>query len=136
MTRRLFRATTKALPREARPPKKPPPEAQSRRAAPPAVAAGRMEPLVLWTIGRVDSFPRKHKFTVGDRWIETCLAVQTSLVEASYVRNKRELLLAASRGLVRARVLARMAAALRAISLEQEAHFGRESTEIGRMIGG
>ena len=85
---------------------------------------------------RVESFPRNHKFTVGDRLIETCLEAQTSLVEASYVRDKRGLLLGASRALVRARVLARLATALHALSLEQEAHFARESAEIGRMVGG
>ena len=68
------------------------------------------------------SFPRSHKFTVGNRLIETCLEAQTSLVEASYVRDKRGLLLGASRALVRARVLARLATALHALSLEQEAH--------------
>ena len=66
----------------------------------------------------------------------TCLDAHTNLVEASYVRDKRALLLAASRALVRGRVLARMAASLRAISHDQEAHFVRESTEIGRMVGG
>ncbi len=38
--------------------------------------------------------------------------------------------------LVRARVLARLATALHALSVDQEAHFVRESTEIGRMVGG
>ncbi len=104
--------------------------------ASPAVAALRMEPLSLWVLKRVEAFPRSHKFTVGDRLIETCLEAQTSLVEASYVRDKRGLLLGASRALVRGRVLARLATALHALSVDQEAHFARESTEIGRMVGG
>ncbi|MEO7035203.1 MAG: four helix bundle protein [Polyangiaceae bacterium] len=129
--------SSESKPREARPPQKP------RRAdrdysagAPPAVAALRMEPLTLWVVKRVEAFPRAHRFTVGERWIETCLDIQTALVEASYVRDKRGLLLAASRGLVRGRVLARLAASLHAISLDQEASFGAESGEIGRMVGG
>ena len=95
-----------------------------------------MEPLVVWVIGRVDDFARKHRFTIGDRLIDTCLDVQTSLVEASYAREKRALLLSASRGLVRARVLMRVATVLHAVSSAQEAYFGSESTEIGRMVGG
>ena len=122
-------APVRIVPSEARPPTK-------NGGSPPAVAAVRMEALVLWVIQRVEKFPRSHKFTVGDRWIDTCLEVQTSLVEATYVRDKRGLLAGASRGLVRARVLARMATALHSTSLDQEAHFGRESTEIGRMVGG
>ena len=106
------------------------------KSVPPAVAAVRMEQVLLWVIGRVDDFPRKNRFTVGDRWIDTCLDVQTSLVEATYARDKRALLSSASRGLVRARVLARVAASLHCISLDQQAHFNRETTEIGRMIGG
>ena len=123
-------------PSEARPDTKQLPYPRRDWGGAPAVAAVRMEPVTLWVIGRVEHFPRRHRFTVGDRWIETCLEVQTSLVEASYVGRKRELLLSASRGLVRARVLARMAAALRCISLDQEAHLQRETSEIGRMIGG
>lgn len=95
-----------------------------------------MEQPSVWVVQHAADFPRKHRFTIGDRWIETCLDVQTSLVEATYVRDKRALLLAASRGLVRARVLTRIATSLHCISLNQEAHFSRESTEIGRMVGG
>jgi hypothetical protein len=121
----------KPAPREAR-------STQNRRfgGAPPAVAALRMEGLLLWVIQRCDDFPKKHRFSVGDRWIDSCLDIETGLVEATYVRDKRGLLAAASRGLVRARVLARLAATLHAISLDQQAHFDRESLEVGRMVGG
>jgi hypothetical protein len=90
----------------------------------------------VWVVQRCDDFPRKHKFSIADRWIDVCLDVQASLVEATYVRDKRGLLQAASRGLVRARVLARLACTLRALSNEQLAHFERESLAVGRMIGG
>jgi hypothetical protein len=100
------------------------------------VAAVRLEPLLVWVIQRCDDFPRKHKFSIADRWVEVCLDVQASLVEATYVRDKRSLLQAASRGLVRARVLARLACSLRALSNEQLAHFDRESLVVGRMVGG
>ena len=86
------------------------------------MAAVRMEPLVVWVVRRCDDFPRKHKFSGGDRWIDTCLDVMTALVEASCVHEKRALLHAASRVLVRARVLARLASTLRAISLAQLAY--------------
>ena len=41
-----------------------------------------MEELTLWVIGRVKSFPRDHRFTLGDRLIESCLVVLDALVEA------------------------------------------------------
>lgn len=34
-----------------------------------------MEGLLTWTAERVAKFPRDHKFTVGDRLLETCLDV-------------------------------------------------------------
>jgi hypothetical protein len=95
-----------------------------------------LEALLVWVIGRAKDFPREHKFTIGDRWIDACLDAETALVEAAYLRDKRPLLAGASRCLVRARVLARVATTLRALSNEQLAHFERESVEVGRMIGG
>jgi hypothetical protein len=100
------------------------------------VAAVRLEPLLVWVIQRCDDFTRKHKFSIADRWIEVCLDVQASLVEAAYVRDQKTLLQTASRGLVRARVLARLACSLRALSGEQLAYFDRESLVVGRMVGG
>ncbi len=90
----------------------------------------------MWVMQRAEDFPKKHKFSVADRWIEACLEALTALVEAAYVRDKRGLLMQSSRALVRARVLARVATTLRSLSNEQLAYFERESVEIGKMIGG
>ena len=54
-------------PSEARPGTKPAARPCSGRAGAPAVAALRMEPVTLWVIGRVEQFPRKHRFTVANR---------------------------------------------------------------------
>ena len=75
-------------------------------------------------------FPREHKFTVGDYLVETCLDIASHLVEASYRRDKRHDLAAASRGLVRARVLVRLARQLRCVSEAQYPHFVKESDEV------
>ena len=101
-----------------------------------AVAALRMEALCTWAIERAEDFPRKVKFSLGDRWIDANLAVVEHLVEATYTREKRPALLAASRALVRARVLARIAQRLRALSNDQLHFFEGESVEVGRMVGG
>ena len=104
-------------------------------AAAPVIAL-RMESLLTWVAERVAKFPRDHRFTVGDRFLDTCLEVMGLLVEASYRRDKHAALSAASRGLVRARVLARLARSLRCLSEAQHLHFARESDEVGRMLGG
>jgi hypothetical protein len=102
----------------------------------PAAIALRMEDLTVWVVERVAKMPREHKFTVGDRLIETCLEVTSGLVEASFVRDKLALLAAASRALTRARVLARVARRLRLFSDAQAEYFADQSLEVGRMLGG
>jgi hypothetical protein len=62
----------------------------------PAAIALRMEDLTLWALERAAKMPRDHKFTVGDRLVETCLDVNAALVEASFVRDKLGLLHTAS----------------------------------------
>jgi 23S rRNA-intervening sequence protein len=107
------------------------------RGAPAApVIAIRMEALLAWVAERIAKFPREHRFTVGDRLLCACLDVTERLVEASYRRDKHAELSAASRGLVRARVLMRLAHTLRCVSEAQHLHFVRESEQIGKMLGG
>ena len=67
----------------------------------------RMEELTLWVTQRAAKMPRGHKFTLGERLVQTCLDVTASQVDASFSRDKRTLLSAASRGLTRARLLCR-----------------------------
>jgi hypothetical protein len=95
-----------------------------------------MEDISHWVIERVAKMPREHKFAIGDKLVEACLDVTCALVEATYVRDKLGLLAQASRGLVRGRVLARLAGRSRLLSHEQLAHFERETVEVGRMLGG
>ncbi|MCX5742209.1 MAG: four helix bundle protein [Proteobacteria bacterium] len=95
-----------------------------------------MEALLAWVVERVAKFPREHKFTVGDRLVETCLDVTCHLLDAAYRRDKQADQAAAQRGLVRARVLVRLARTLRCVSDAQHLHFATESDEVGRMLGG
>lgn len=108
----------------------------SQQPSDPAVVALRMEDLTVWVIERAAKFPRDHKFTVGDKLVETCLQVTTLLTEASYVRDKVALLAAASRALTRARVLVRIAQRLGLLTDSQREYFSAQSLEIGKMIGG
>lgn len=101
-----------------------------------AVCALRMEDLTVWAVERAAKFPRDHKFTVGDKWVETCLEVTTLLTEASFVRDKLSLLAQASRALTRARILCRIAQRLKLLTTAQREYFSDHSLEIGKMIGG
>ena len=70
------------------PPKGGPKNSPSAGGSSVAVAALRMETLCTWAIERAEGFPRKVKFSLGDRWIDANLAVVEHLVEASYTREK------------------------------------------------
>src|SRR5208283_4672429 len=119
---------------EGGPGAKPPAQADGSRA--PAVVALRMEDITHWVIERVAKMPREHKFAIGDKLVEACLDVTCALVEATYVRDKLGLLAQASRGLVRARVLGRLAGRSKLLSNEQLSHLEQETVEVGRMLGG
>ncbi len=105
---------------------------------PPAtpVIALRMKSLLQWVVERVMRFPRERRFTVGDRLIDTSVDVMQNLVEASCKRDKHAELAAASRGLVRARVLLRLAHGLHCVSEAQHRHFAKERDAVGQMPGG
>ena len=47
-----------------------------------------MKTLLAWVVERVAKFPRDHKFTIGDRLIETCLDITCHLVDATYRRDR------------------------------------------------
>jgi hypothetical protein len=101
-----------------------------------AVVALRMEDITHWVIGRVAKMPREYKFALGDKLTEACLHVTCLLVEATYIRDKAALLAQASRGLVRVRVLARLANRAKVFTHDQLAYLDSETVTIGRMIGG
>lgn len=110
--------------------------ASARSITDPAVVALRMEDLTLWVLERAAKMPREHKFTLGDKLVETCLEATTLLTEASFVRDKLALLAAASRALTRARILCRLAQRLRLLSADQRQFFVDQSLQIGKMLGG
>ncbi|MBN1610413.1 MAG: four helix bundle protein [Polyangiaceae bacterium] len=101
-----------------------------------AVVALRMEDLTLCVMERVARMPRAHKFTLGERLVETCLEITCALVDATYTRGRRALLASASRALTRARVLVRLGRRLGATSDKQAAYFAEQSNEVGKMLGG
>lgn len=50
---------------------------QPRTASDPAVVALRMEDLTVWAVEHAARMPRDHKFTIGDKIVETCLEITT-----------------------------------------------------------
>ncbi|MFZ4702266.1 MAG: hypothetical protein ACOYMG_19665 [Candidatus Methylumidiphilus sp.] len=48
--------------------------------------------LMIWLLPLLDNFPRNRRFTLGERLESGLLEILELLVEAAYVKNKRDLL--------------------------------------------
>ncbi len=92
--------------------------------------------LLLWLQQQVPRFPRSHRFVLGDRLLGVSLDIQGLLVEASYTRDKRDLLGRAGVKLAQLRYLVRLAKDLQFLSLRQYGFLSERMEELGRMLGG
>lgn len=95
----------------------------------------RMYDLTLWLVQRTAGFSRAHRHTLGSR-IESCaLEVLELLVEASYTRDRDDLLQSANRRLERLRYLVRLAHDLKLLSLAQYEFAGNGLHAVGTQVG-
>lgn len=90
----------------------------------PAVVVARAYDLVMWILPKVSTFPRAHKFTIGDRLAATALDLLMNLVEASFRPGRREELEAASVQTNRLRYLFRLSEYRHLISKDSYGHAG------------
>ena len=89
-----------------------------------------------WLLPQISKMPRSHKFTLGDRITNFGLDVLTLLIEASYTRDKLELLRQANVKLEQMRYLLRLCKDLELFSLKSYEYISREINEAGSLIGG
>ena len=99
-------------------------------------AVTKVYDVLKWLIPKISKLPRSHKFTLGDRATNLALDVLMVLVEASYTRNKLELLRQANRKLEQLRYLLRLCKYLELFSLKSYEYISREINEAGSLIGG
>ncbi len=92
--------------------------------------------LALWLLPHIAKFSREHRFTLGDRMEEGVLEILELLIEASYTRDKRDLLRRANLRLERLRYLIRLAKDLRMLSVKQYEFAAKAMLVIGSEIGG
>ena len=90
----------------------------------------------LWLVPTVEKFPRRQKFLLGDRMQATALDVLERLVEATYTRDRRGHLNAASLGIEKLRLLFRPAKDLDHLDQRRYEHAARSLDETGRLISG
>lgn len=90
----------------------------------------------MWLIGRVEKFPRTHKFTLGDRTVNLALDTLELLIEATYTRERLRLLRKANVQLEKLRYLIRLCRDFKLLSAKQYAYISNEVNEVGKRIGG
>lgn len=99
-------------------------------------AVQRAYDLNRWLLPHVDDFPRKFKFTLGDRLQTAALDLCLTLVEASHASAPERPLYRANRQLDQVRLLARLSHDLHLLTPRRYEHLGAAIEELGRMIGG
>ena len=99
-------------------------------------AVTKIYDVLKWLLPQISKIPRSHKFTLGDRITNSGLDVLMLLVEASYTRDKLELLRRANIKLEQMRYLLRICKDLEIFSLKKYEYISREINEAGSLIGG
>lgn len=100
-----------------------------------AAVVGQAYDFVVWMLNHTRQFDRSHRHTLGTRIEDTALQLLDSLVEASWTKEKTDLLSTANRCIERLRILLRLAHELRLSSTDQYAHATRLLHTIGTAVG-
>lgn len=92
--------------------------------------------LLLWTIGRIEKFPRSHRLSLGVRLQNGLHDVLDLLIEARFAPDKSTLLNQCSVRIEQTRMNFRLGCELRIIALNSHEYACRKLAEIGRQVGG
>ena len=92
--------------------------------------------LIVWLMPQLDNFPHNRRFTLGERLESGLLEMLECLVEAAYVKNKRDPLKRANMRLAVIQHLWRMAYELQTIPAKRYEQGARLLEELGRQVGG
>jgi len=71
-------------------------------------AVPKLYDVIMWLMGRVEKFPRSHKFTLCERSVNLALDTLALLIEATYTRDRLRLLRKANVHLEQLRYLIRL----------------------------
>lgn len=94
--------------------------------------------LLKWFLGRLEKFPRAHRYGLGQRIEMTLYAIYEGLIRACYAPagTKAAELAEANLKLEILRMHSRLANELKMLPHKSYEYASREADEIGRMIGG
>ena len=107
-----------------------------RTAPEPAVVVLRAYDLAQWVIRRSETFPRSHRYHLGDRVVRRALDILDGLSAAVWTNHKHALLQQAMADINSLRLLLRLACDLDLLPGTSHEFAARSLDEIGRMTGG
>jgi hypothetical protein len=91
---------------------------------------------LVWMSRAVEKYARSHKFTIGERLMASGLTLIEAVIEATWTRDRADLLRRAQLEIERQRILWRLCFELKLISADSYEHAARTLDTIGRGLGG
>lgn len=93
---------------------------------------------ILWMAPKIVNFPKKYKFTLGDRLTSLQLELLEKIIDAKYATSgkKSHFLRKANLTLEKLRYLIRLSKDLECISIKAYEFISKQINEIGKMVGG
>jgi hypothetical protein len=92
--------------------------------------------LILWSCNHTSTFPRNHRFVLGERVERSLYDLLETLIQAKYTRNRRALLESANLKLEVLRFQMRLAKDLQCLKAKSYGFATKAIDEIGKLIGG
>lgn len=92
--------------------------------------------LLLWMIPKLAKFPKDQRYLLGQRIENGLLDILEILIEASFTKEKLNLLRKANLNLEKLRFLIRLAKDMHYINLAAYEYQAKAVNEIGKMLGG
>jgi hypothetical protein len=99
----------------------------------------KWEDMTLYLYEAVRSYPRNEKFTLAAKTTDVLVEIGVDFMQANSISNrveKRRLIEHADRGLVKLKLLVRIAMMRTYLPLKKYEIFSGQVMEIGRMVGG
>mgnify|MGYP001564978536 CR=1 FL=1 len=92
--------------------------------------------LILWILPKLGRFPKEQRFLLAERIENGLLDILELLIEASFSKEKLEILRKVNLKLEKLRFLIRISKDMRFINIKSYEFSSRSINEIGKMVGG
>ncbi len=90
----------------------------------------------VWYLKKIETLPRHHRFTLGEKIQLSALELVLLLNETVYAKNKKEYLQKINRELEKLRILTRISADIGLLSAENKIYISEQINDIGIQVGG